>query len=390
MAIQSGTLTTTTTQTLQTTQQTVKMLGTSLSNKTSDTQIDLGNWVSNISILPYLKSVTIEFAARGLKPNTRLYAYFGDVPVSGWVAPKLAGYAAGSVEGHAQTEPLGTPLYSDSLGNCDGIFTIPPERFKSQEITFRLVDISSLSEGEDAITTEADGVYYGSTLAVQKGNSLLNTRQTVVSLVEQKAQYRVNGLAVDQNVSQSFLEDPPPPGSGGGGSGCGCGSIICTKLYELGLMDKETYEADNQFGEYLRQSENSDIYWGYIRWASIVVNWMSGNTPNVMFWIRDLEKRRARELELTLKITHRIATPWAEHMQFLMGRRETDNKVGKLIMSVGVPISKLVNKLPKFNNKNPGWFTKCSMIGLFVILYNISKMFGGKFGFPEPINIKSV
>jgi hypothetical protein len=151
-------------------------------------------------------------------------------------------------------------------------------------------------------------------------------------------------------------------------------------------MDHDTYEADQQFGEYLRQSENADIYWGYIRWASIVVNWMSGNTPNVMFWIRDPEKRRARELDLTLKITHRIATPWAEHMQFLMGRRETDNKVGKLIMSVGVPISKLINKLPKFNNQNPSWLTKCSMIGLFVVLYNISKVFGGKFGFPEPLN----
>jgi hypothetical protein len=149
-------------------------------------------------------------------------------------------------------------------------------------------------------------------------------------------------------------------------------------------MDKDTYEADHMFGEYLRQSENADIYWGYIRWASIVVNWMSGNTPNVMFWIRDPEKRRQRELELTLKITHRIATPWAEHMAYLMSKRDKDNFAGKIIMNIGKPISKLVNLLPK-KNKEAGIATGYGMWILFAFLYAVSRVFGNK-SFPKTIN----
>jgi hypothetical protein len=150
-------------------------------------------------------------------------------------------------------------------------------------------------------------------------------------------------------------------------------------------MDEETFKADQEFGEILRETD-PNTYNGYVRWASIVVDWMSGNTPNVLFWIRDPEARRKKELEWTLKITHRIATPWAQHMQYLMGKRETDNFAGKLIMSVGRPISKLVSKLPKFNNEKVGSATKYSMLGLFFVLYSISKLFGGKFGFPQPIN----
>jgi hypothetical protein len=153
-------------------------------------------------------------------------------------------------------------------------------------------------------------------------------------------------------------------------------------------MDEETFKADQAFGELLREND-PDVYNGYVRWASIVVDWMSGNNPNVMFWIRDPEKRRKIETDLTLKITHRIATPWAQHMQYLMGKREEDNKAGRIIMKIGTPVSKLVSKLPKIKSLKPGKATSYAMIGLFVVLYQISKTFGDDIGFPEPINIKN-
>lgn len=382
----AGTLNTTTTQTLAVTSSIQQQFGTQLTNSVSNQLLNLGNFVTNVSILPFIPSATIVFNARGMKPNTRLYAYFNNVPVSAWCAPILPGYDPTTLAGQQLCQPFGTPLYSDSNGNVSGIFRIPQNTFQSQQITFELNDISDLSQGADAITTQADGTYYGSTLSVANGSSLLNTRQTVLSSTQVSQQQTVQGLEVETGVTQQYIPDPI---YSGGGDSCNCGGgpcIICTKLYELGLMDEETYKADQEFGKYLR-SYDPDTYWGYIKWASIVVDWMSGKTPNVMFWIRDPEKRREIEKKLSIKIAHRIATPWAEHMQFLMGRKEKDNKVGKLIMSVGVPISKFIRKLPKFNNTNPGWITQLFMVGVLVTLYNISKLSGEKSGFPKPINI---
>jgi len=164
---------------------------------------------------------------------------------------------------------------------------------------------------------------------------------------------------------------------------CACGKIICTKLHELGMMSEDVFLADQEYGELLKKT-NPDVYEGYIRWASVVVEWMSGNTPNVMLWIRDKKKRQQRELELTLKITYRIATPWAEHMQYLMGKRDKDNKAGKIIMKIGSFVSKIINKFPKKDSK-PSYIQKISMISLFYILYLCSKLFGNNSGFPKTI-----
>jgi hypothetical protein len=182
------------------------------------------------------------------------------------------------------------------------------------------------------------------------------------------------------NQSATYVAPPPAPSGGSGGGG---GKIICTKLYQLGLMDEEIYKADQEFGELLRQNDPS-AYYGYIRWATIVVDWMSGQGPQCMFWIKDDVKRAEIQSKLATKWAHRIATPWAEHMAYLMGKRDKDNFAGKIIMNIGKPISKLVNLLPK-KNKEAGIATGYGMWILFAFLYAVSKVFGNK-SFPKTIN----
>jgi hypothetical protein len=131
--------------------------------------------------------------------------------------------------------------------------------------------------------------------------------------------------------------------SDGGGGGK---KIICTKLYELGYMPVEIYIADQKFGEYL-QKENPDAYWGYIKWATVVVDWMEGSGPNFMFWIRDKEKRHEKQRNFFINLTKRIATPWAYHMAYKMGVVKDDNRAGRLIMKSGLAISKLVGKFTR-------------------------------------------
>jgi hypothetical protein len=45
------------------------------------TQVDLGSFVTDVSINPYLKPRDIAFKGASLRPKTRFYAYFDDVPV---------------------------------------------------------------------------------------------------------------------------------------------------------------------------------------------------------------------------------------------------------------------------------------------------------------------
>jgi hypothetical protein len=130
--------------------------------------------------------------------------------------------------------------------------------------------------------------------------------------------------------------------------------------------------ADEMFGQHLRAT-NPDIYYGYIKWAKHVVGWMSGDNPDVMFWIRDPKIRRQIETELAIKIAEGIAIPWAEHMTFLMGMRDSDNKYGKFIMKYGSKISKLVAHT-KFGDKKPNKFARYMMIAALVMLFAGSKI----------------
>ena len=137
---------------------------------------------------------------------------------------------------------------------------------------------------------------------------------------------------------------PPPepePDTGGGGGGC---KIICTVLHDLGLLPDNIYAADEKFGEMLRDND-PHAYYGYVKWASVVVDWIEESGPQCMFWIRDQERRDRKQRELALRWAHRIATPWAQHMAYRMGVVEQDSRAGRWIMNTGLAISRAIGKV---------------------------------------------
>jgi hypothetical protein len=128
-------------------------------------------------------------------------------------------------------------------------------------------------------------------------------------------------------------------GSGGGGGGGG-GKIICTKLYELGLMSKDIYLADQAFGAELVK-RSPDIYNGYRAWAEIVVDWMDGTGPKMMPWMTNEDFSNAAKKWSTAWAVD-IATPWAEEMAYKMGKKPSGSLTGRMITTAGIPICKLV------------------------------------------------
>jgi hypothetical protein len=163
-------------------------------------------------------------------------------------------------------------------------------------------------------------------------------------------------------------------GSGGGGGGGG-GKIICTKLYELGLLSKEIYEADQAFGQRLNQN-HPDIYNGYRAWAEIVVDWMSGQGPKMMPWMSDQDFAIVAQRWSTRWAVD-IATPWAEHMAYKMGTLNTDNYTGKMITAVGIPICKAVGVWQRVfgpRKSTAGFGTGLMLIPIFVLFKTIAKI----------------
>lgn len=126
---------------------------------------------------------------------------------------------------------------------------------------------------------------------------------------------------------------------------CNCSKIICTKLHELGLMPNDIFVADQMFGEQLRKVD-PEVYEGYVRWASVIVSGMDGTAPDFMLWVNK-DKRKEVEKATTIKWAHKVAKPWSEHMAYLMGVTPNDNNVGRIIMTLGRPLSRLAGKLPK-------------------------------------------
>jgi hypothetical protein len=127
--------------------------------------LDLGTYVTNVDIVPYVRPSTVFFSATGMKPNTRVWAFFAGSPVTGYCR-QLANYVGDvyTAAGHFYTstgvglvslsDPTGadvfftiqngwnTQLVTDAHGTLFGQFAIPSGIFKTGQIEFKVCDVS--------------------------------------------------------------------------------------------------------------------------------------------------------------------------------------------------------------------------------------------------------
>ena len=163
----------------------------------------------------------------------------------------------------------------------------------------------------------------------------------------------------------------PDGGGNSGGGGGGGGKIICTKLFELGLMSEEIYLADQAFGAELVQ-RSPDIYNGYRAWAEIVVDWMDGRGPKMMPWMSDEDfSNAAKKWSTTWAVD--IATPWAEQMAYSMGKKSSGSLTGRMITAAGIPICKVVGVWQRVfgPSKKPAGFGKGLMLIPVFIMFKL-------------------
>ena len=166
----------------------------------------LGDKVVNVAFIPFIRSRTINFTAKRLKPNTRVYPYFDNVDVTQYVTPN-----GGS---------LGGNLVTDSNGSVSGTFAIPDStnnsnpRWRVGTRIFRLT--SSITNSATDVETSAEGDYQarGTTETVQ--NTIVSTREatTVRQTVTDTQNITRSSTRTTQEViqwidpvAQSFMVD---------------------------------------------------------------------------------------------------------------------------------------------------------------------------------------
>ncbi len=177
---------------------------------------NLGERVIDVSYIPFMRTRDVQFEAKGLKPNTRLYAFFDQIDVGQYVT------ADSTVYDPNNNILTGTPLVTDATGKAEGVFRIPglaragfidtPNglKFRTGEKMFRLTDSPNNS---DKFGTAGEGQYRAQGILETKQNTILSIRnarlgQEIVSESEsvvQRTSTETTTTTWIDPLAQSFL-----------------------------------------------------------------------------------------------------------------------------------------------------------------------------------------
>jgi len=174
---------------------------------------DLGDRVVDINIVPFIRSRFVSFKATGMKPNTRLYAFFDDEDVTDYCAmsPEFVRFGRSTSRSfrgrgkpdsrrendlpirsnriNAFAEPLVTTL---EAGDITGFFRIPNNsslRFRTGVRQFKLT--SSPNNNDDEADSIAESEYHARGLVSSKSRLIQSTRtpELEVEAVRQNRQF---------------------------------------------------------------------------------------------------------------------------------------------------------------------------------------------------------
>lgn len=147
------------------------------------TEYDLGDVVKDVNILPFIREQTIQFIVKGLIPETVMYPYFDEIPVS--ENCRDIGY---QIDGNniltvSRLMNWGAPLVSDKNGELYGEFKIPEGRFKTGQREFMLTTNPKFDKEDDADLSWcfAKGEFSASGLSVDKQKITMNVTTPTVS-----------------------------------------------------------------------------------------------------------------------------------------------------------------------------------------------------------------
>ena len=142
----------------------------------------VGEQILDVEIIPFMRSRVIQFVAKGLRPNTKMFAFFGGKDVSSWVRVEATAsrfsdnpQEVGSQYANAVEYPsvFGGPslLQTDVNGELVGSFFLPNTpaiNFRTGTQEFKLLDISVDNEDDASALTRTTYSSIGTIESIQR------------------------------------------------------------------------------------------------------------------------------------------------------------------------------------------------------------------------------
>jgi hypothetical protein len=121
-----------------------------------------GSKVVNVKIIPFMRAKTITATASGLKPNTVMYAFFGDDDASSYCSPST--------------------IQTDSAGEVTVTFNLPGGVFTAGSKLFRLIDNPHNLVADSLSTAEA--IYTSKGLIEERDETIVTTKRPIIKRTE--------------------------------------------------------------------------------------------------------------------------------------------------------------------------------------------------------------
>lgn len=173
----------------------------------------VGERVAGVDVIPFMRSRLVSFKAEGLRPNAKVWAYFGNRNVSAWCRPTntfVEFSTTDSEVGSSQSSATGIvgsgQLTTNDKGEVVGQFLIPNTddlRFRTGTQDFQILDINVDTTSARLTAEQAAESLTNSTAPYTSTGTIESIQRTIrTTRIPQRVRRRKDPLA------QSFFVDP--------------------------------------------------------------------------------------------------------------------------------------------------------------------------------------
>ena len=201
----------------------VVSVSTSQTVSTTSEEVGRRNRLVGQSIIPLMRSNTVRFFAKGLKPDTRFFPSFDGVSVAQFCRPVNHSTLV--------TGAYGAALVADGMGSLMGDFQIPHNRFSTGQKTLTLADYDIITYPEAGTECMASSVYTanGVLRTMQEVIDILNTSTVTINRVTTRHE-----TTVVNRINTTFV-GIPRQNNGGDGGGDGGGDPLAQSFDTNGI-----------------------------------------------------------------------------------------------------------------------------------------------------------
>lgn len=199
---------------------TANRTGTGIVVDSQSNTVTVGNFVTDVSLQPFITNRIISVFAFNMRPSRRLHVFFDSINVDQYCAPgaRVANTyptPVGDTSDYtiiARGGNWGAPIYSDEKGRVAFQFNIPAGKFKTGDRSIQIADVDSLVYGNDAITTLSSSVFTASNLSVSKQNVTLTTVNADLNFIPISNTVVTSTTSVaTSTIGDNITRLPPPP-----------------------------------------------------------------------------------------------------------------------------------------------------------------------------------